>query len=405
MSLSPSISVAENMFLGSLPVGRLGLIDRRKMKENARIWLDMVQADIDPGVLVSTLPVAKQQLVQIAKSLSSHARILILDEPFSALSDRESENLFQVIRRLKEDGMSVIYIDHRIDNFFRISDRITVLRDGRKIGTLNTADADRAGIIRMMVGRDTSGLYPKSNRVGEEIGFSVRNLTSRRVSGISFDIHRGEVLGLAGLVGAGRTEVMDAIFGIDKTVSGEILIDGSPVVIRNSHEAVGQGIAYVSEDRKLKGLVQIKDVQFNSSLVCLGQVSRLGFVDRKLEKEDTEKQIRTLRIKTSGRRALVSHLSGGNQQKVVLAKWLMMENLKVLMLDEPTRGIDVGAKAEIYELINALSSRGIPILLITSELPELLGLSDRIVVIREGRIAGELRRSDATQETVMALCV
>lgn len=404
LSLSPTVTVAENIFMGR-EYKRFGFIDRRRMAEQAKKYLDIVKADISPNELTGTLTVAQKQLVQIAKSLSSDARIIILDEPFSSLSEEDSENLFRVMHRLKDDGISIIYIDHRIDNFFRIGDRVTVLRDGRHIGTDSIKNLTKDGIIKMMVGRDIEHIYVKDSVPQDEVCFEVKGLSSSRIHDISFRVRKGEIYGLGGLVGAGRTEIVNAIYGIDRIKKGELILNGKSLKIRSSHDAVKHGIAYVSEDRKNKGLVQIKSVRFNASLVCLKDLSRKGFMAPRKEESAVGEYIRRLNVKTAGSGAVISSLSGGNQQKVVLAKWLMMKGLEVFLLDEPTRGIDVGAKLEIYKLINEMARSGIAIILITSELQELLALCDTISVIRNGRVSGVLSREEANQESVMKLCV
>lgn len=405
LSLSPSITVAENIFLGREFKNKLGLIDRKKMAAKTKEYLKLVRADINPNELIKSLTVAKQQLVQIAKSLSSNAKIIILDEPFSALSDEDAKNLFEVIVDLKKSGIGIIYIDHRIENFFLIADRVTVLRDGEKVGTKKIEDLNRNEIVKMMVGREVKDIYPKESIIREDFTFEVKGLDNKKVKSISFKVKQGEVLGLGGLVGAGRTETMNAIFGIDRIDGGEVFVSGKKVRIKNSFDSVENGIAYVSEDRKSNGLVLIKDVKFNSSLVCLKKFCSSGFINRKAEISEVKEYIKKLNIKTSSYGAVISSLSGGNQQKVVLAKWLMMDDLKVLLLDEPTRGIDVGAKFEIYKLINELAKSGIAIVLATSELQELLGLCDRIIVLKNGEISGELSREEASQEAVMNLCI
>ncbi len=405
LSLSPSITVAENIFLGREIKNKLGLLDKKLMAQKAREYLKKVNCNVNPQDLVLTLTVAKQQLVQIAKALSSNARIIILDEPFSALSDEDSINLFEVIKQLKTSGISIIYIDHRIDNFFMIADRVTVLRDGEKVSTNRIEDLNKKEIIKKMVGREIKDIFPKRTIEPGDFRFEVIGLSNKKIHNISFKARAGEVLGLGGLVGSGRTEIMNAICGIDKLSQGKIYIDGTQVRVKKSADAVELGIGYVSEDRKGNGLVLIKDVKYNASLVTLDQLNRMGFIDKRKEIKTVKEYIQKLKIKTSGLGAIVSSLSGGNQQKVVIAKWLMLNNLKVLLLDEPTRGIDVGAKFEIYKLINELAASGITIILVTSELQELLGLCDRIMVIRDGLISGELSKEEASQEAVMQLCI
>ena len=401
LSLSPSITVAENIFLGREYKNPLGLLDRNKMHEEAVKFLKMLNCDVNPGILLKCLPIAKQQLVQIAKAISLKAKILIMDEPFSALGEEDANNLFGIMENLKKSGVSIIYIDHRIDNFFKIGDRITVLRDGKKINTAHMKDLNKDEIIKMMVGRSIDNIFPKYNSVCDDTMVNVVNVTSKKVKNINFSVSKGEIFGIGGLVGSGRTEIMRAVFGLDKKYTGYVEVDGKKVNIKGPIDAIRSGIGYVPEDRKLKGLVLKKSVRFNGTLVCISDFSRLGLLKNKSEKERIWGFVRTLNIKTPGIDRNVINLSGGNQQKVVLSKWLMMKNLKVLLLDEPTRGVDVGAKFEIYKLINELANRGIAIILITSELPELIGLCDRVAILKNGRITGILGRNEITQEAIV----
>lgn len=405
-SLSPTVSVFENIFLGREITYKGGLLNKRKMIAESDKYLEMAQANVAPKSLVSLLSVGEMQLVQIAKALSLQARIIIMDEPCSALSQKDSENLFGILKDLKNKGISIIYIDHRIENFFKIGDRITVLRDGEKIGTCDMNNVTQDEIISMMVGRNINNIYSKTSKPSDKIMLNISGFSNKRIQNIEVSVKEGEIFGLGGLVGAGRSEIMRAIFGLDRVEKGaKIELDGKTVTIHSPLDAIKLGIGYVPEDRKLQGLFLRKSVQFNSSIVCIDDMSKAIIMDIKKEKSIVKKYIKLLSIKTTDITTIINNLSGGNQQKVVLAKWLIMKNIKVLMLDEPTRGVDVGAKFEIYKIINQLASQGITILLVTSELPELLGLCDRIAVIRKGEIKGILERSDFSQVNVMKLCV
>jgi len=342
-------------------------------------------------------------MVEIAKAISVNAHILAMDEPSATLTEHELENLFQLIRALKEQEVSIIYISHRLEEIFEIADRVTVLRDGQVVGTRNVAEVDRNTLIRMMVGRELKESFPKRPVPPGREALRVEHLSRRGVlHDISFSLREGEIVGLAGLVGAGRTELARAIFGADPKDSGRIYIYGQPVEINHPAEAVRHGLGLVTEDRKLQGLVLGMVLRENTTLANLGSVSRLGFINRRAEREATEEFIDRLSIRTPSTEVLVRNLSGGNQQKVVLAKWLFTR-ANVLIFDEPTRGIDVGSKVEIHELMNDLVAQGAAILMISSELPEILGMSDRILVMHEGRIVGELSREEATQEKIMHL--
>jgi ribose transport system ATP-binding protein len=347
------------------------------------------------------LNVSQQQSVEIAKALSMNADIIIMDEPTSALAESEVDTLFEVIGRLKAKGYTFIYISHNLGEVFEISDRISVLRDGELIGTRETSELEPSEVIRMMVGRTLDDLFPKQDvEIGEPL-LEVKNLSRRGViHDVSFTLHRGEILGVAGLLGAGRTELMRCIFGADKTTSGEILIDGKRVFIGSPMDAVAAGIGFVPEDRKQQGLFLSLAMRINASAVILPELAYFGFVNRSKEREVADQGIKSLQIKTAGQEQLVGDLSGGNQQKVVLAKWLAIKP-KVLILDDPTRGIDVGAKVAIHMLMGEFAKQGVGIILISSELPEVLGMSDRILVMDGGMIKGEFSREAATQEKIM----
>jgi ribose transport system ATP-binding protein len=403
-NLVPYMSAAENIFLGREPAGALpGLIDFARLYAEAQEIVDRLGVRLSVRTPVNRLSIAQQQMVEVAKATSRRARIIAMDEPSATLTEHELLNLFSLIRQLQSDGVSVIYISHRLEEIFEIADRVTVLRDGQLVATKDVGDTDRDGIIRMMVGRELKDKIPKQAApIGEPV-LTVRGLSrAESLHDVSFTVHRGEVLGIAGLVGAGRTEVARCVFGADRYDSGEILIDGQRVEINSPQDAIRYGIGLVTEDRKAHGLVLGMGLRENISLPNLQMLSRLGFVRRGEEKSITEGYVSDLAIRTPSIEQLVQNLSGGNQQKVVLAKWLFT-NSKVLIFDEPTRGIDVGSKVEIYQLMNRLAESGVGIIMISSELPEVLGMSDRVLVMHEGRITGEMSRMEATQEAVMHL--
>ena len=403
-NLVPYMNAAENIFLGREPASVVpGLIDFGRMYSDAEKIIDELGVVLDVRTPMNHLSVAQQQMVEIAKATSRKSRIIAMDEPSATLTDHELENLFGLIRRLKAEGVSIIYISHRLEEIFEIADRVTVLRDGELVATKDIAETNRADIIRMMVGRELSDSIPKIAAEARDVALEVRNLNRAGVlHDINFQVRSGEILGIAGLVGAGRTEVARAIFGADPIDSGQIIMNGKPVTIHSPRRAISLGIGLVSEDRKALGLVLGMAVRENISLANLGVLSRLGFIKRRKEREIAESYVKDVLIKTPSIEQAVQNLSGGNQQKVVLAKWLFTKS-KVLIFDEPTRGIDVGAKTEIYQLMNRLAAQGVAIIMISSELPEVLGMSDRTLVMHEGRIAGELSGKDATQERIMGL--
>ena len=404
LALVPQMTVAENIFLGRAP-SHLGFVDRARMATESRALLARIGADVDPQVLVGTLSIAQQQLVEIARALSLEARILIMDEPTSALTERETGRLFDVIRGLTARGTAVIYISHRLDEIFDIGDRITVLRDGRHVATQVVQAADRRQLVRLMADREVEELTPGRVRATGAARLQVDGLSREgALHDVSFQVHAGEIVGFAGLLGAGRTEVARAIFGLDAIDGGTIRVDGQLVTIATPRQAIAAGIGFVTEDRKREGLVLERSVRDNIALPILEALSRLGLVQRVAEHDTASDAVRDLRIRTPSVQQLARYLSGGNQQKVVLAKWLAT-GARILFLDEPTRGVDVGAKQEIYQLIESLAASGVAIVLMSSELPEVLGLADRVLVMREGRIAGEFVRHDATAERVMACAV
>ncbi len=403
-NLVPQLSVAENIFLGREPVrGLLRLVDWRRLHRDARDVLARLGLELDVKRRVAELSIAQQQMVEIAKALSRDSRLIVMDEPSATLTDRELEVLFRLIAALKQGGVAIVYISHRLEEIDRIGDRVTVLRDGDKIGTARVGEISRSEIIRMMVGRPLSQEFPPRQAAPGDVALEVSGLRREgSLRDVSFHVRHGEVLGIAGLVGAGRTEVARAVFGADPVDGGEVRLHGRLLSIRSPGDAIAVGIGLVTEDRKGQGLVLGRPVRENVSLASLKLLSRLFFVKRREEARCAETFVRDLKIRTPSIEAAVSNLSGGNQQKVVLSRWLLTQS-KVLFFDEPTRGIDVGAKLEIYQIINDLASRGVAIVMISSELPEILGMSDRILVMRKGAVAGVLDRAEATPERIMRL--
>ena len=409
LQLVREMSVAENMFMGREITNKAGIVNKHAQEKEAARYLAMLEADIQPSRLVRSLRVVEQQMVEIAKAISLNARILIMDEPTSALSKAESRRLFVVIKRLVEHGVGIIYITHRLEEVFVVSDRITVLRDGRFVGTVNTRDTTEGELISMMVGRKVEDIYPaRQAEVAQEVlQVSHLNVTfpagsfKRSLKDISFSLRAGEVLGIGGLLGAGRSELLETLFGVNAPyVSGEIKMSGQRLRLASPAGAIAAGISFATEDRKGKGLVPLRSIGENMSLPKLRHFSPAGVMRRREESRAWRQQIDSLSIKAPGAFTLAQSLSGGNQQKVILARWLMTSP-KVLLLDEPTRGIDVGAKAEIYTLINELAARGIGIIVVSSDLPELMGISDRILTLCEGRISGEFMKGEATQEDIL----
>lgn len=402
-NLIPHLSVAENIYLGredqfqDFP----GKINWKKLFERARQTLDQLNIHIDVRAKLKTLSVAQQQMVEIAKALSLNAKLIIMDEPTAALSENEIKTLFENIRKIKETGVSVIYISHRLEEFEQIGDRVTVMRDGETIRTLNISETNVDELIHLMVGRDIVEMYPKVRvEPGEEL-LRVEHLSRKGVlDDISFSLRKGEVLGIGGLMGAGRTELARAIFGADPVDEGRIFVEGKETVIRNPKAAIDAGIGFLTEDRKTQGLVLKLSVGKNITLPNLDAFRRFIHINIKRENEAIEDSIRALRIKTPTHKKRARDLSGGNQQKVIIAKWLMTHS-KVFIFDEPTRGIDVGAKYEVYNLMNELAAKGAGIILISSDLPELLGMSDRLLVLCRGEAIAELSVEEATQERVL----
>lgn len=409
LSLVKDLSIGENIFLGREP-RRFGIIRWEELYSRAQQLLTDLHLSVDAHTLVRNLGIGQQQLVEIAKALSQEARILVLDEPTAALTGAEVETLFEILHKLRERGVGMIYISHKLDEVFRISDRITVLRDGRTVGTERANETDEPRVIARMVGREVGDIFPEPTHERGEVIFEARDITvadpnvpgKLLVDHVSFAARRGEVLGIAGLMGAGRSDLLMGIFGahLGRT-SGEVLVDGRPVRITSPADAIKQGIGFVTEDRKRFGLILDQTILRNMTLAGLRRLSGRFFTDEDAEAAAGDRSMQDLRIKANSVFTIAGTLSGGNQQKVVLAKWLLT-NPRVLFLDEPTRGIDVGAKQEIYAQINRLAQSGLAIVLVSSELPEVLGLSDRVVVLHEGHVTGEFKREAATPEAVMA---
>ncbi|MBM3876286.1 MAG: sugar ABC transporter ATP-binding protein [Verrucomicrobia bacterium] len=403
LNLADNLDVAANIFLGREPL-RFGLLDHARMRREARKFLDAVGLDTSPDALVGSLAIGQQQLVEIAKALSTNARVLIMDEPTSSLSSREAENLFKVIGDLRARGVSIVYISHRLGEVNALADRVTVLRDGENAGELARDQVGHAAMVKLMVGRDLSQFYAHEPHPPGDAALEVLRVRTpaHPAHEVSLAVRAGEIVGMAGLVGAGRTELLLALFGATPALDGIIRVAGREVSPRSPLEAIEAGLALVPEDRKRQGVILQMAVRENISLVSVRHDQRGGFLDRRREAELSREMIGALRIKTPTDLQVAQFLSGGNQQKVVLAKWLAVQP-RVLLLDEPTRGIDVGAKQEIYKLMEELARKGVAVLFVSSEMEEVLGMSDRVIVMHEGRLAGELPRAAATEEAVMQL--
>lgn len=403
LALCPHISVAENIFMGRYDKGPFGFIKRKKLYADTAELLKLFKTNIRPENMVGDLNIADQQVVEIAKSLSLKCKLLILDEPTSSLSDAESEILFSIIRKLKSEGISVLYISHRIAEIFEICDRVTILRDGCYINTFNVSEVTPRQIVEGMVGRELNDFYPpKSSESGEPM-LKVSGLRRDGVfQDISFELRRGEILGLSGLVGSGRTEVARAICAIDRLDAGEVHFLGKPVRLKNYSDAIKHGLCYLTEDRKLQGLFLNLTVKNNINAAIIDTLSRHLILQSKKEAENATTYVDRLNIKVHSINQLISSLSGGNQQKAMIAKWLSA-NPAVIIMDEPTRGIDVGAKSEIHNMLRELSNNGIGVMLISSELPEIIGMCDRVIVMHEGRMTGEVSGREITEQSIIML--
>lgn len=393
------LTVAENICFGER-YGRF--VHHQHMRDVAKEAFKLFDMDIDPGATVYELPSSKQQIVEISRAIFRKAKILIMDEPSAPLSVAEVEKMFNVVRKLKAEGVSIIYISHRMEELFEISDKVSIMRDGKYITTLNTKETNRQELVNYMVGRELKESFPAKKPPRDEVALKVEHLCGNGDKDISFEVRKGEILGLGGLVGAGRTELVRLIFGADKLESGQIYVDGKPVKINSPASGIKAGIGMIPEDRKRHGCLLTRSVRVNTTLSCIRNISKFGFISKKMEMKMTDDYIKSLKTKTPSMEQMVGNLSGGNQQKVVIAKTLAA-SCQVIIFDEPTRGIDVGAKQEIYKLITRLADEGNAIIMISSEMEELIGLSDRILVLYEGRITGELSREEFSQAAVLEL--
>ena len=404
LSVLNNMDIAENIFVGR-ERKKNGLVDKKRQHAEAKALLDRVGLSMDTHTRTGKLSTAQKQMVEVAKALSYNARMIIMDEPTSSLTDKETDMLLGIIRTLRDSGVAVVFISHRMNEIFEIADRIAVMRDGQMVQAVDASEATEQSIIAAMVGRDVHNLFAKEEAPIGDIALEVRNLSTKDfLKDISFNVRAGEIVGFAGLVGAGRSEVMRAVFGIDPRVSGDIFINGKPVEIHTTVDALKAGMGFVPEDRKEQGLILKMSVLHNTSIAALPSVANGWFLDKKRERALASEYVEKLRVKTPSNEQKVMNLSGGNQQKVVIAKW-MATHPSVLILDEPTRGIDVGAKKEIHLLMSELVRQGVAIIMISSELPEILGMSDRIYVMHDGRIKGEIARSEATQESIMKMAI
>lgn len=402
LCLAQDMTVAENIFIGREKRTKLGFLDSRTMNQEAEKILSGLGMNISPTAVLRQLSIAQKQVIEIAKCISTNAKIIVMDEPTSSLTDEEVQVLFRLIKQLKEQGIGIIYISHRMEEIFSICDRVTVIRDGKSVGDRVIAETTREELISLMVGRTLEQYYIKDDHVQDEVVLEVKDFVTSYApqNKISFCLHKGEILGFSGLVGAGRSELMRAIFGIDKRLAGSLKIKGEEVDISSPRDAVVHRLAMVSEDRKKEGLILLNNVEFNMSLLCLKDFITVCSVNKKKEREIVDEQIEALSIKVSGYQQLAVNLSGGNQQKVVLGKWLA-KHPEIIIMDEPTRGIDVKAKSEIYGIMNRLTAQGCSIIMVSSELPEIIGMCDRVIVMMEGKMTGVLNKEELSQEKIM----
>lgn len=400
IALVPYLSVAENIFLGRERMSA-GMVDKKKMYKEAKQWLEMVGLDVNPATMLCKLSIGKQQMVEIAKACSLNMKLLIMDEPTSSLSESEVKSLFEMIEKLKNQGIGVVYISHKLDEIFTITDRVCVMRDGGYVGTIITKESDREELVSMMVGRALDNYYTRTFNTPGEVMMEVKNINSGiRVKDCSFKVRKGEILGFYGLVGAGRSELVKAAMGLYPKDSGTVYVKGQDVTKLPTMKIQEHGVALVPENRKLEGLILKNTISFNMGISVLGKFMNHCTVNRRKEREIVDNGIESLAVKTPSRDQRVGNLSGGNQQKVVLAKWLASDP-EILILDEPTRGVDVGAKAEIYKIMNDLAAKGMAIIMISSEMPEIVNMCDRIIVMNDGKITGELDRSEFDQEKIL----
>ena len=403
MNVLFDLTVEENMFMGKEITGKFGICDKKAMRQKAKEVMDLVGVSIPVDAVMSDLSVGQQQMIEICKALMVDAKVIIMDEPTAALTESETRGLFEVINSLRKKGVSIVYISHRMEEIFELCDRITILRDGAYIDTKYIKDITMDDVVQMMIGREIGERFPARDvKIGEEI-LRVEGLTHEKLfRDVNFSVRAGEVLGVSGLMGAGRTEIMHAIFGSLPTGGGKVFIEGKEVSIKNPRQAMDAGIGFVTEDRKTEGLLLEKSIAENIELANLGKVSKKSVLDKKLGSALVKRGIEEFRIKCFGPEHESGNLSGGNQQKVVLAKWVYTDP-KILILDEPTRGVDIGAKKEIYNIINELAAKGVAVIMVSSELPEVLGMSDRIMVVHEGKVTGIINGADADQAKVMTL--
>ncbi|BEP28498.1 sugar ABC transporter ATP-binding protein [Helicovermis profundi] len=404
LNLIEELSIGENIFLGREPRKYLNLVDFPKLFNESKILLESLGINENPKSKLSELSIGKKQMIEIAKALSVEAELIIMDEPTDALTDKETESLFKVINKLIEKGKSIVYISHRLKEIFEMCDDVTVIRDGKFIAESKVSDIDEEKLIEMMVGRKLSEQYPYLKQELGKVIFEVKNLNNKFIHEINFNLKKGEILGVSGLMGSGRTELAKTIYGAIDKKKGSILVDGKEILINSEKDAILSGITYVSEDRKKDGLVLGMNVKENISLSSLKNISKFNIIDKKREIEESNNYVEKISIKTPSINQKLKNLSGGNQQKVSIAKSLLT-NPKILILDEPTRGVDVGAKKEIYDLINVFKKEGMSIIMISSEIPEILGMCDRVMVMSEGKIAGFINRKNANSENIIKLAI
>lgn len=403
LNVLPDMTIEENLFLNKEITKMFGLVDSKEMRKQSIELLSRVGLNHSPDTVLSNLSVGSQQLVEICKALMTNAEVIIMDEPTAALSDAESQKLFEIIAKLKQEDVSIIYISHRMEEIFEISDRITVMRDGRYIKTLNKVDTDNAEIVKLMIGRELTEQFPDRHTDIGEVRFEIKGYSDSEIlDDISLNVRAGEILGVSGLMGAGRSELMHAIFGDRRLTAGETYLDGERISVSNPKEAMNHGIALVNEDRKTQGLLLDKSIRENITIANFDELSKNGMIREKMEKDVVESSSKMFNIRTENIETLMKNLSGGNQQKAFIAKWVLT-NPKLLILDEPTRGVDVGSKAEIYNIMNDLTKQGISIIMVSSDLPEVIGMSDRVAVMHEGKLQGIIDKDIANQENIMTL--
>ncbi|MCI3195595.1 sugar ABC transporter ATP-binding protein [Bacillus sp. HU-1818] len=403
LNIWPEMTVLENLFIGKEMTSKLGILNTKKMKALAKKQFEKLSVSLSLDQEAGKCSVGQQQMIEIAKALMTKAEVIIMDEPTAALTEREINKLFEVIASLKKDGVSIVYISHRMEEIFTICDRITIMRDGKTVDTTNIPETSFDEVVKKMVGRELTDRYPQRRPELGDIVLEVRDASKKgSFEHVSFHVRSGEIVGVSGLMGAGRTEIMRALFGIDRLDSGEIWLAGEKTNIKNPNDAVKKGLGFITENRKDEGLLLDTSIRENIALPSLTSFSPKGVIDQKREASFVELLINRLTIKTASPETHARNLSGGNQQKVVIAKWIGI-GPKVLILDEPTRGVDVGAKREIYTLMNELTDRGVAIIMVSSELPEIIGMSDRVIVVHEGKISGEVASREATQERIMTL--